>query len=102
MAPRPAPAAAELPEPRAPAAEGLLLLERVEPEYPRQVLRDGGSGSVLLRLQVAANGSVSGTEVLRSSNRRLVPAVLEAVSRWRFAPMARAQSAEVEIGFRSE
>ena len=29
-------------------------------------------------------------------------AVLEAVSRWRFAPMARAQSAEVEIGFRSE
>lgn len=100
MSPPPA-ARPPLPEP-APINEGLQLLERVEPEFPRNVLRDGGSGSVLVRLQVEANGSVSGAEVLRSSNRRLVPPVLQAVARWRFAPQARAQSAEVEIGFRSE
>lgn len=93
-------------KPSAPQQEqppaGLQLLERIEPEFPTNLLREGRGGSVLVRLQVEANGLVSGTEVLRSSNRRLVPAVLQAVARWRFAPSSRAQSAEVEFGFRSE
>jgi len=85
-----------------PAATGLLLLERVEPEFPRSLLAEGRGGSVLLRLDVRPDGSVGGTEVLKASNRRLVNPVLQAVARWRFAPLAQAQSAEVEIGFRAD
>jgi protein TonB len=94
-----APVAAPEPEPE---DEPLELLQRVEPEFPRQLLRDGGKGSVLVRFTVKPDGSVSGAESLKASSPRLVRSVLEAVARWRFAPIREARSATVEVGFRSE
>lgn len=96
QAPLPVPA----PEPE--EEQPLTLLQRVEPEFPRQLLREGGNGSVLVRFTVKPDGSVSGAESLKASSPRLVRSVLDAVARWRFAPIREARSATVEVGFRSE
>lgn len=93
-APAPAPAPAE-------EEEQLKLLERVEPEFPHRLLQDRG-GSVTVRFTVQPDGSVRSVEALKSSNSRLVRGVVDAVSRWRFAPIAQARSAVVEVGFKAE
>lgn len=93
-APAPAPAPAE-------EDEQLKLLERVEPEFPHRLLQDRG-GSVTVRFTVQPDGSVRSVEALKSSNSRLVRGVVDAVSRWRFAPITQARSAVVEVGFKSE
>jgi TonB family protein len=99
------PAALSLPPAAAPEPEAerpLELLSRVEPEFPRSAFKDIESGSVLVRFKVAPDGSVSSAEALKSSHRLLVRNTLEAVKRWRFAPIAKAREATVEIGFRTE
>ncbi|HEX2012963.1 MAG TPA: TonB family protein, partial [Roseateles sp.] len=89
------------PPPSEPAEEALTLVERVEPEFPRKLLQDR-SGSVLVRFTVRPDGTVAEAESIKASNQRLVRGVLDAVNRWRFAPIAKARSAVVEVGFRAE
>ncbi|UDF37716.1 UNVERIFIED_ORG: energy transducer TonB [Shinella sp. XGS7] len=73
----------------------------MEPEFPHRLLQDRG-GSVTVRFMVQPDGSVRSVEALKSSNSRLVRGVVDAVSRWRFAPIAQARSAVVEVGFKAE
>ncbi|QPF75683.1 TonB family protein [Roseateles sp. DAIF2] len=89
------------PPPPEPVEEALTLVERVEPEFPRRVLQDRG-GSVTVRFTVQPDGSVRDAEAVKSSHPRLVRGVLDAVNRWRFAPITQARSAVVEVGFRAE
>lgn len=99
--PPPAAQAARAPEP--PAEEvPLRLLERVEPDFPARLLRERAGGSVTVRFTVQPDGSVRAAEAVNASNKRLVPAVLEAVGRWRFAPIPETRVAVVEVGFRAE
>lgn len=80
----------------------LKPLQRVEPEFPRQLLMTLRSGMVLVRFTVQPDGSVAQAEAVQSTNKRLGPAAVSAVSQWRFEPIAKARLATVEVGFSLE
>jgi len=69
-------------------AEGALAYAFVrEPVYPADALRHGEQGTVLLRVSVAADGSIERVEIERGSgSSRLDRAAREAVRQWRFRP----------------
>ncbi|HUD42486.1 MAG TPA: energy transducer TonB [Dokdonella sp.] len=69
-------------------AEGALAYAFVrEPVYPADALRRGEQGTVLLRVSVAADGSIERVEIERSSgSSRLDRAARDAVRQWRFRP----------------
>ncbi|NLC60045.1 MAG: energy transducer TonB [Gammaproteobacteria bacterium] len=74
------------PEPR-PADRPAEPLSRVQPEYPVEALRTRQEGTVLLRVEVDAQGRAAAVEVERSSrSRELDRAARDAVSQWTFQP----------------
>jgi len=94
-APRPAP-----PPPVAPAAppppiavapgDDPMPIQSPAPRYPPDALRNGESGTVLLRVHVSAEGLPVAVDLVRSSrSRSLDRAATEAVKRWRFRPAQR-------------
>lgn len=96
-APRSEPAPA--PEPVAAPETELRLVNRVAPEFPRQLMGTVNNGTVMVRFMVQPDGSVRNAEAVKTSHRKLTAAALDAVNRWRFAPIAYAREATVEIGF---
>ena len=56
----------------------------VKPVYPRESLRAGDEGVVLIELSVTASGTVGETRILWSGCQRLDQAALIAVSQWRY------------------
>ncbi|MCL1633548.1 energy transducer TonB [Luteimonas sp. SX5] len=76
-----------------------------QPDYPRDAQRRGQSGRVLLRVDVAADGSVANVDfVQRSGTPELDRAAMNAVRKWRFNPARRdgkavASSVNVPIDF---
>jgi protein TonB len=95
--PHPA-AAAPLPRPSEPAAAPAIAaaatapvpISSPPPQYPREALRSGESGTVLLRVRVAPDGSPVDVELVESSHSRILDrAATEAVRRWRFRPALR-------------
>lgn len=57
------------------------------PRYPQDALRRGETGTVILQVQVDAQGQPVSVDVSqRSGSRDLDRAAVEAVSRWRFSP----------------
>ncbi len=80
------------PGPTAPASGGPSprLVHSPAPEYPRDALRAGVSGEVVIRIDVGPDGVPASLEIIRSSrNRSLDRAALQAVRRWRFEPAVR-------------
>ena len=62
-------------------------VSRVQPEYPAEALRTREEGTVLLRVEVDAQGNAASVEIERSSrSRELDRAARDAVSRWTFRP----------------
>jgi protein TonB len=60
------------------------------PDYPREALRNGESGTVLLRVRVGADGVPAQVDVVQSSRSRVLDrAASETVARWRFRPAQR-------------
>lgn len=60
------------------------------PEYPREALRRDQSGRVLLRVDVAADGTASNVDfVQRSGSAELDRAAMNAVRKWQFSPARR-------------
>ena len=72
---------------------------RVEPVFPRQAQRDGISGTVVARVHVAPNGSVTQVQVMSSTNRIFDREVIRALSQWRFNPEPVGFIGEYEIVF---
>jgi len=76
-----------------------------QPEYPRDAQRRGLSGRVLLRVDVAADGTATNVDfVQRSGTPELDRAAMDAVRKWHFAPARRdgkaaASSVNVPIDF---
>jgi protein TonB len=57
------------------------------PQYPPSALRAGIEGTVILVVDVDANGNVTGVSVEKSSrNRDLDRAAMQAARRWKFSP----------------
>lgn len=86
--PRPA-ADAPAPEPSAPAPADRAAepITRVQPAYPAAALRSREEGTVLLSVEVDAQGNPVSVDVERSSRSRdLDRAAREAVRQWTFRP----------------
>ncbi len=73
------------------------------PRYPPAALRRGDRGTVVVRVEVDANGAPNGVALVRrSGSRDLDRAAMEAVRRWRFKPAqnnGQAVPASIEIPF---
>lgn len=124
--PRPAPPPVAAPSPadaptRGPVADGSpqnvppasglapgsvpVAISRPAPRYPSDALRNGESGTVLVRIEVDADGEPTSVSVAaRSGSRSLDRAAVQAAKRWRFRPAqqngrAVAGAVEVPIAF---
>jgi len=85
------------------AATGTLqVVERVQPEFPREADRAGvNDGKVKARMTIDASGEVTRVEVLEATPRRIFDReVVRALSQWRFAKGADARAMEVDLEFR--
>lgn len=72
------------------------LISRVEPEYPAQALAQHIQGSVLIHVQVGADGRVQQVKVA-SGDPLLAEAAVTAVRQWRFKPyISNGQPTETE------
>lgn len=58
----------------------------VDPEYPRDLLRERVNGLVMIKCTVDENGNVLAPEVVKSSNEAFEKPALEALARWKFKP----------------
>ncbi len=93
-APAPAVPAPAPPPPRqeVPVASSTapVPIESPAPRYPRDALRNGESGTVLLRVHVGPDGTTQAVDLVQGSgSRSLDRAATEAVKRWRFQPAQR-------------
>jgi protein TonB len=88
-----------------PADREVEPIARVQPEYPVAASRVQEEGTVLVRVEVDANGRAGDVSVARrSGSRDLDRAALDAVRQWRFRPAMRngkavASVAEVPVEF---
>ncbi len=95
-APAPAPVAVAAPP------EPLKVLTMVEPTLPRRLLgRVQGDIEVIVTFMVGTDGSVSQAAVQASNQPLANPTVLEAVTQWRYAPIAAARSHAVQLVMRA-
>ena len=89
--------------PTAPLAPGSVpvAISRPAPRYPSDALRNGESGTVLVRIEVGADGEPTAVSVVaRSGSRSLDRAAVQAAKRWRFRPAqqnGRAVASAVEV-----
>lgn len=81
------------------ASDTLVPVTQSEPKFPINLVRTLRSGQVQVRFTVQTDGSVAEPVVVTSSNPRLNPAALAAVSQWRFAPVRKSQQGIVDLGF---
>lgn len=79
------------PVPLAPGDQPVPLRDQnPAPRYPANALRNGENGTVLVRVEVDANGMPAGVALVqRSGSRDLDRAAMETVRRWRFQPAQR-------------
>lgn len=90
--------AAPAPEPEEEVA--LRLIQKVDPDIPRQLASNIRSGSVMVRFQVKPDGTTTKVESLGNANKRLASSAIAAVQQWKFAPIPKQREATVEIGFK--
>lgn len=101
-----APAAPATTTPTEPAVRQAEPLARVEPTYPAAALRAREEGTVVLRVDVDAEGNPTSVAVEQSSrSRELDRAARDAVGRWTFSPaiengQAVASTVVVPVDFR--
>ena len=83
-------------------AATLTLLSQVQPEFPRDALRDGVTeGKVKAKLTIDAAGVVSDVAIVEATPPRVFNrAVTQALSRWKFNPGAEGRTFVTEISFK--
>jgi len=84
------------------AVGDLVLVDRVEPKFPTQAVREGiEQGSVTVKFTVQTDGSVTNPTVTDAKPRRGVfdDAALRAVARWKFKPLAAPKDTVVTVDF---
>jgi protein TonB len=90
------------PEPQVPIV--LRLVSRPQPSFPRAALVEGVfKGSVVARLTIGTDGRVGAVTIVSSNPPRLFDrAAQSALSNWRFEPIPRPTTAQIELAFRAE
>jgi protein TonB len=106
-----APEAAPAPAAAGPAAQptiavgDLVLVDRVDPKFPTEALRNGiQTGSVTVKFTVQPDGSVNNLSVTDAKPRRGIfdQAALRAVARWKFKPIAAPKDSVITLDFSTE
>ena len=99
----PAPPVVEAPPapPKPAVRRGAVPIERVEPIYPREAIRDNvSSGKVVARLQVDEKGLVTNVTIVEANPKRVFDReVIRALSQWKFKPEGDRYIAEIDITF---
>ena len=99
----PAPPVVEAPPapPKPAIRRGAVPIERVEPVYPREAIKDNiSNGKVVARLQVDEKGLVTGVTIVEANPRKVFDReVIRALSLWKFKPEGDRYIAEIEITF---
>jgi protein TonB len=86
-APPPAPPAPPAPQPDIGASVDISSKNMNPPKYPPRAYQQGVEGTVILIIDVDANGNVTNVSVEKSSrNRDLDRAAMDAARKWRFNP----------------
>jgi protein TonB len=82
-------------------AGNLVLIHRVEPQYPVRAIQQRITGSVTVKFTVEPDGSVSGPTVTKAEPRRGIfdDAALRAVLKWKFKPIPAATETSVTLVF---
>ncbi|MFI4920444.1 MAG: energy transducer TonB [Gammaproteobacteria bacterium] len=84
------------------AVGDLVLVDRVEPKFPTQAVREGiDQGTVTVKFTVQTDGSVTNPVVTDAKPRRGVfdDAALRAVARWKFKPLSAPKDTVVTVDF---
>jgi TonB family protein len=68
---------------------GPVPLEKVDPKYPPDLIKDRVEGEVVLYAIIRKNGSVDSIQVVHGVDPQLDKDAMEAFSRWKFRPGAR-------------
>jgi protein TonB len=66
--------------------ENPVPVRTVPPEYPSEMRRQHVSGLVVIKCTVDAQGNVSETNVVKSSNESFDKFAMDAVKKWKFKP----------------
>ncbi len=74
------------------------VVSKVPPIYPELARRMHVSGTVVVHLTVAPDGSVSDAKI-ESGHALLSPAAQEAVKRWKFEPSSETSDMTVDVNF---
>jgi TonB family protein len=79
----------------------LKVLQRPEPQFPRDAIRNYiDQGRVLAKLSIGADGTVNKVDILSARPARVFDrAVIDAALRWRFEPPGQPRETEVEFVF---
>lgn len=82
-------------------AGNLVLIHRVEPEYPRRAIQQRLNGSVTVAFTVEPDGSVSDPVVTKAEPHRGIfdDAAMRAVLKWKFKPIPASQQTSVTLVF---
>lgn len=71
------------------------VLSRVEPDYPEQARQHAHQGTVILKIQIMANGRPGSVSVYRSSGFAVLDdAAIAAAQQWRFVPAKERESGQ--------
>jgi len=84
------------------AVGDIVLVERVEPKFPTQAVREGiDQGSVTIKFTVEPDGSVSNPTVTDAKPRRGIfdDSALRAVAKWKFKPLPAPRDTSVTVDF---
>ena len=79
--------------------EALVNIDRADPEWDEDLMRNLRRGRVVVRFNVAEDGYLSRIQIVESSNSRLTGPVMGALMQWRFEPITEPRVATVEFGF---
>jgi TonB family protein len=79
----------------------ISIVSREQPEFPREAMRAGiESGSVRVKLTIAANGDVSNVAILAANPPRVFDRSVKAsLARWKFNPGSEGRGYETEVAF---
>ena len=93
-------AATPAPAPAPAPVATLRAISTPAPRYPAEALRSGTQGQVVVEITVAPDGSVSNARVVRADPPRVFDReALNAVRRWKFAPMPNPTTVRRTISF---
>jgi len=81
--------------------KGLVPVEGIKPEYPREAIRAGvQSGKVVCLLDVDEKGNVTEVKIKSAQPPRVFDReVINTLMRWKFIPDGEKYVAEVEVNF---